>query len=334
MKYAPASVQRIMLLVIAALLPAFAVYTWLFGWGLLVNIAIASAVALAAEAAMLRLRARPLAPAITDGSALVTAVLLAFALPPLAPWWLPAIGTLFAIVFAKHLYGGLGYNPFNPAMAGYVVLLVSFPVEMTRWLAPVMLSDWQPSLPEAARFAFTGALPAGLAWDAVSSATPLDWLRTGLAAGETVEQVRASPIFGAFAGVGWDWLSLAIAGGGAWLLWLRVIRWPIPVAVLGSVAAIATVFWLVDPARFASPLFHLAGGATMLCAFFIATDPVTAASTPRGRIVYAVGIGVLIWVIRTFGGYPDAVAFAVLLMNMAAPALDYMFRPRANADAR
>jgi Na+-translocating ferredoxin:NAD+ oxidoreductase subunit D len=294
-------VQTIMTKVLVALVPAAAVHVWLFGPGLLVNCAIAVAAALVAEAAMLRLRDRPLVPALYDVSAPVTAVLLAFALPPLVPWWIPVVGTLFAIVVAKQLFGGIGFNPFNPAMAGYVVLLISFPVEMTRWPVP---------------------------FDGITAATPLDQLRAGIAAGEPVSAITADPMFGALAGAGWEWLSLAVLVGGLWLLSQRVIRWPIPFAVLGSLAVVATVFWLIDPERFASPAFHLAGGATMLCAFFIATDPVTAATTPRGRIVYGVGIGVLIWVLRSFGNYPDGVAFAVLLMNMAAPALDHFLRPR------
>lgn len=306
MKYAPPSVQRIMLQVLAALVPAAAVHTWLFGPGLLANIGTATVAALAAEALMLRLRGRPLFPALADGSAPVTAVLLAFALPPGVPWWIPVIGTIFALVFAKHLYGGLGYNPFNPAMVGYVVLLVSFPVEMTQWPVP---------------------------WDTVSGATPLDALRTGLAAGATVPALAVPPLFGHIGGAGWEWLSLAVLAGGVWLLWQRVIRLPIPLAVLGSVAALAAVFWLFDPDRFASPLVHLTSGATMLCAFFIATDPVTAATTPRGRVLYGIGIGALLWTLRTFGGYPDAVAFAVLLMNMAAPAIDHFTRPRSPAHA-
>jgi len=277
-------VRTIMAKVLVALVPAAAVHVWLFGPGLLVNCALAVTAALASEAAMLKLRDRPLAPALYDLSAPVTAVLLAFALPPLVPWWIPVIGTLFAIVVAKQLYGGIGFNPFNPAMAGYVVLLISFPVEMTQWPRP---------------------------FDGVTAATPLDRVNDAVA------------ITG-----GWEWLSLAVLAGGLWLLAQRVIRWPIPVTVLGSLVVLSTASWLIDAERFASPLFHLAGGATMLCAFFIATDPVTAATTPRGRILYGIGIGTLVWVLRNFGNYPDGVAFAVLLMNMAAPALDHFNRPR------
>lgn len=295
------SVQQMMLQVLVALVPAGAAWVWLFGAGLLVNAALCAATALATEAVMLRLRGRAIGPVLADCSALVTAVLLAFTLPPDVPWWIPVVGTAFALVFAKHLYGGIGYNPFNPAMVGYVVLLVSFPVEMTRWPLPSVLAGW----------------------DAVSTATPLDAVRTGLAAGIPLSEIRASPLFAHPGGTGWTALNLAFVAGGLWLLWTRTIRWTIPLTVLGSIAVLSGIGWLVDAERFASPAFHILGGATLMCAFFIATDPVSAATTPRGRIVYGIGIGALVWTIRTFGGYPDAVAFAVLLMNMAAPTLDH-----------
>lgn len=305
------SVQRVMLQVLVALIPAGAAWVWLFGTGLLVNAALCAVTALVTEAAMVHLRGRAVAPVLADCSALVTAVLLAFALPPDVPWWIPVVGTAFALVFAKHLYGGIGYNPFNPAMVGYVVLLVSFPVEMTRWPLPSVLAGW----------------------DAVSSATPLDAVRTGLASGIPLSEIRASPLFAHPGGTGWTALNLAFVVGGMWLLWTRTIRWAIPLTVLGSIALLSGVAWLVDAERFASPAFHILGGATLMCAFFIATDPVSAATTPRGRIAYGVGIGVLVWVIRTFGGYPDAVAFAVLLMNMAAPTLDHYLGERGTRDA-
>lgn len=292
-------VQSIMTKVLVALVPAAAVHVWLFGPGLIMNCAVGVATALVCEALMLKARGKPFAPALYDVSAPVTAVLLCFALPPVVPWWLVVTGVAFAIVVAKHLYGGIGFNPFNPAMAGYVVLLISFPVEMTRWPQP---------------------------FDGVSMATPLDTLSAQVLAGDSIRSV-------AVYGVGWEWLSLAVLVGGLWLLYERVIRWPIPTLVLGTLVVLSTVFWAIDPDRFASPAFHLAAGATMLCAFFIATDPVTAATTPRGRVLYAVGVGALVWLLRTFGNYPDGVAFAILLMNMAAPALDHFNRPR-HADAR
>jgi electron transport complex protein RnfD len=312
-----------MLRVLLALVPGIACAFWMFGWGILINILLAALAALAAEAGMLMLRKRPLKPALLDGSALLTGVLLALALPPLVPWWIPVIGSLFAIVIAKQLYGGLGHNPFNPAMAGYVVLLISFPLELTLW-SPVGESL---QFGDSLALVFTGQLPAGLSLDAITMATPMDTIRTRLGLGETLGEIRGSPLFGSFAGAGWEWINAWFLLGGLWLLQQKVIQWQIPAGMLGGLAVIALVFNVINPDVYSSPLFHLFSGAAMLGAFFIATDPVSASTTPHGRIYYAAGIGVLTYIIRTWGGYPDGVAFAVLLMNMAAPTIDYYTRP-------
>ena len=316
----PALMQRVLL----ALLPGIACATWLLGWGILINILLASVTALAAEAVMLRIRGRPAMPGLRDGSALVTGVLLALALPPLTPWWIPVIGSLFGVVVAKQLYGGLGYNPFNPAMAGYVVLLISFPLELTLW-PPV--AEW-PSLPDTLALVFAGQLPAGVSLDALTAATPMDGIKTRLGLNETVSEIRASGLFGMVGGLGWEWINLAYLAGGLALLKLRVIQWHIPVSLLGSLFLTALVFYLLNPDHYTAPDFHLFSGATMLAAFFIATDPVSACTTPRGRLLFGAGIGLLIYIIRTWGGYPDGVAFAVLLMNMAAPVIDHYTQPR------
>jgi electron transport complex protein RnfD len=167
-------------------------------------------------------------------------------------------------------------------------------------------------------------------------ATPLDNLKTGVGLGETVSAVKAANplVFSRLSGVGWDWVNMAFLFGGLWLVYKRVAAWQIPAGFLAALALMATVFWLVDNERFASPLFHLFSGAAMLGAFFIATDPVSAATTPRGRLIYGAGIGVLTYVIRTWGGYPDGVAFAVLLMNMAVPTIDYYTQPRVFGEGR
>jgi electron transport complex protein RnfD len=328
------SVRQVMLQVLYALTPGVIAHAYFFGWGVLVNIVIACAVALGAEAAMLRLRERPLQPYISDGSAVVTAVLLALALPPLAPWWLTTIGALFAIVVAKHLYGGLGYNPFNPAMAGYVVLLISFPRDMTQWLLPQMLTVHHLDFIETLRVIFTGHFTSPVVMDAITSATPLDTVKTQLGLNRTIGEIRADPLFGDYAGRGWEWIANWYALGGLWLLYKRIITWHIPVGVIGGLFSIALIAYLIDPDSHASALFHVFGGATMLCAFFIATDPVSAATTPRGRLFFGLGIGVLIYIIRTWGGYPDGVAFAVLLMNMVAPTIDYYTKPRVFGERR
>ncbi len=293
------TVDRVMRRVLLALVPGIVVFTLLFGWGVLRNLALAAVGALLVEALALKLRGRDLAP-LRDGSALLTGVLLALALPPNLPWWMPLVGVLFAVGLGKHSYGGLGYNPFNPAMVGYVVLLVSFPVAMTAWTAPALL------------------VPA----DALSQATALDHVRTELTQSRTLSEIFAEPGYSLGLTRGWALVGLAYLLGGLWMLRQRTIRWQIPVGMLGGMGLIALVFWGLDPDRYASPLFHWTAGATVLGAFFIATDPVSAATTPRGRLLFGAGIGVLTYVIRTWGGYPDAVAFAVLLMNLCAPTID------------
>ena len=317
------SVTAMMQRVLIALLPGTACVTWIFGWGIVINILLASLTALLAEAAILALRKRPVTT-LRDGSALVTGVLLALALPPLAPWWIPVIGSLFAIVIAKQLYGGLGYNPFNPAMAGYVVLLISFPLELTLWSAPGAQLGFSDALIQV----FTGALPADQTLDTLTMATPMDNIKTRLGLSETLSEIHGSPLFGDFAGAGWEWINLWFLLGGLWLLQMKVIQWHIPAGMLGGMACIAFVFYAINPDVFTTPLFQLFSGAAMLGAFFIATDPVSACATPRGRLYYGLGIGLLTYIIRTWGGYPDGVAFAVLLMNMAAPTIDHYTRPR------
>lgn len=326
-RHAHGTVRGMMLQVLYALLPGFAVYVWFFGWGVVVHALLAASVALAAEAAMLRARGRALRPFITDASAVLTGVLLALSLPPLAPWWVTVVGTAFAIVIAKQLYGGLGYNPFNPAMVGYVVLLISFPREMTVWPAADVVSGHYIGMMDSLRIVFLGQ-PGTVGLDAVSGATPLDLMKTQLGLDHMVSEIQSSPVFGDFGGKGWEWLSNAFFLGGLWLLFRRVISWQIPVGVLGSLILISVVFYAVDAGAYPTPMFHVFSGGAMLGAFFIATDPVSAATTPRGRLLYGAGIGLLTYVIRTWGGYPDGVAFAVLLMNLAAPTIDYYTQPR------
>ncbi|MBK8163403.1 MAG: electron transport complex subunit RsxD [Gammaproteobacteria bacterium] len=344
----PASVTEVMLQVLLALVPGIGIYIWFFGWGLVINIVIAACAALVAESAMLMIRKRPLRQYLGDCSALVTAVLLALALPPLSPWWITVIGVFFAIVVAKQLYGGLGFNPFNPAMVGYVVLLVSFPVQMTSWLPISTFSSYDMSFLEVAAFIFGGQLPPGLTFDALTEATPLDTLKNNLGQGNTVTEIRAQlglddvtslllsviPIFGAIGGKGWEWVNAGFLLGGLWLIYRRIIGWHIPVAMLGSLALISGAFALYDPEHYASPMFHLFSGAVMLGAFFIATDPVTAAASAPGRLAYGAGIGILLYVIRVWGGYPDSIAFSVLLMNMVVPIIDDRFKPRVFGHGR
>ncbi|WP_394514830.1 electron transport complex subunit RsxD [Pantoea sp. SGAir0215] len=330
------STGNIMMLVILAALPGFAAQCYFFGVGTLLQVVLASLTALLTEAAILRLRNTPVAPQLADNSALLTAILLGISIPSLAPWWLVVVGTVFAIVIAKQLYGGLGQNPFNPAMVGYVVLLISFPVQMTSWMPPEALQVIKPGVLDSLSMIFTGHTLAGdtlqqlqLGVDGVSQATPLDTFKTGLRAGHSAEQLLAQPIYsGVLAGLGWQWVNVGYLLGGVFLLWKNTIRWHIPAAMLLSLTVCATLGWLLAPASLNSPLLHLFSGATMLGAFFIATDPVTASTTDRGRLIYGALIGLLVWLIRSFGGYPDGVAFAVLLANICVPLIDYYTQPR------
>ena len=320
--HGPLSTTRVMQYVLLASVPGVLVLTGFFGFGTLVNILWGCSVALACESLALTLRRRPLGFYLRDCSALVTATLLCIALPPYAPWWLIAIGVAIAILIAKHLYGGLGYNPFNPAMVGYVVLLISFPVQMTAWAPPVGLGG-APGLLQSLQACF---LPAS--FDAVTMATPLDLMRQNNS--QLVADLwAASPQFGRWAGVGWEWANLAFLAGGAWLLYLRIFTWHAPVAMLGSLSLLAALFYDGgSSASGGSPLFHLLSGATMFGAFFIVTDPVTSAVSVRGKLVYGALVGVLVYTIRVRGNYPDAVAFAVLIMNFAAPFIDHYTQPR------
>lgn len=315
--------------VLLALVPAIIAYIYFFGWGLLVNIIITASTAYACEIAMLKLRNRPLEPFVTDLSVLVTAVLLAFCLPSLTPWWIPVIGAISSVVVAKHLYGGLGYNPFNPAMVGYVVLLISFPLEMTAWIPPNVANELNIGFAATLITSLTGTLPFDLTLDAITSATPLDSIKTELGLSKTIGEItESSLLFGDFGGVGWEWVGNWLFLGGIWLIYKQVISWHIPLALLGSLFIISLIFFLTDADHYTSPMFHLFSGASMLGAFYIATDPVTACTTVRGRLYYGAGIGILTYVIRVWGGYPDGIGFAVLLMNMAAPSIDYYTQPR------
>ncbi|HZV97842.1 MAG TPA: electron transport complex subunit RsxD [Methylophilaceae bacterium] len=322
------SVSSIMLKVLLALVPGIFAYVWVYGSGVLVSLLIASVTALVSEAVVLKLRDRPVKPFLMDGSALVTAWLLALALPPLAPWWIVVVGTMFAIVVAKQLYGGLGYNPFNPAMVGYAVLLISFPVLMTQWPAPLELAQAHLSFADQLHYIFSRSLPAGVKLDAISSATPLDYLKTQLTLQHSVGDISTAAIFGALGARGGELVFGAYLLGGLYLLQQRIITWHIPVAFLGALALMAGIFHVVNPAHFAGPMFHLFSGAAMFCAFFIATDPVSGPTTPVGKLVFAGGVGILTYLIRVFGGYPDGVAFAVLLMNICVPLIDAYTQPR------
>ncbi|WP_440053897.1 electron transport complex subunit RsxD [Pseudoalteromonas sp. T1lg65] len=330
------SVSRLMLTVIAACVPGIAVQSYFFGSGVFLQLLLALITVTLAEAAVLKMRGRAVWPTLQDGSAWLTAVLLAISIPPLAPWWIVVIGCIFAIVMVKQLYGGLGFNLFNPAMAAYVLLLISFPVQMTSWspINEIMHAplNWQDQF-HVILFEATASGQTLEAWratviDGATSATPLDSVKTAVGKGLTVTESMSVIGFGEIAGQGWQYVNLAFLAGGLWLLKSKVINWHIPVAFLCSLAFISAAGYLIAPESQPGMLFHLLSGGTMLGAFFIATDPVSASTTNQGRLVYGALIGILVYVIRQFGGYPDAIAFAVLIMNMAVPLIDHYTQPR------
>lgn len=325
-----ASVASQMLQVLAALVPAAAAHVWYFGPGLVFNLLVAAIFAVAGEALVMWMRGRPPETALADYSALVTAALLAFALPSLTPWWVTATGALFGVIVAKHLYGGIGFNVFNPAMAGYVVVLVAFPADLNLWVAPRMGDiDYQHlTILQTLGYTLTGNPPDTLGFDAISRATPLDVMKTGLTGMEIVPDIRANPVMGDFGGRGWEWIGNLLAIGGFWLMIRGIVRWHIPAGVGLGLLGPAMLMYIVDSSVHPGPGFHLFAGASILCAFFIATDPVSAATSPKGRFIYGFGIGFLTYAIRTWGSYADGVAFAVLIMNMAVPTLDYYTQPR------
>ena len=317
------SVSQVMIQVCIALVPGIAAYAWLIGPAILVQLVIASLAALLAESAMLKIRGKPQALFLSDGSAIVTAWLIALTFPPLAPWWLVALGTVFAIVVAKHLYGGLGQNPFNPAMIAFAVCIVAFPALMSQWPGVGL----QMSLVEQMNI-ILGLAPRV---DALAGATPLDALKTALKLSDSnvdVAQLLANQdIFGNFAGRGWEWVAGGYLLGGLWMWQRKLITWHVPFAFIGALLLISGALWLYNPAQFANPLFHLFSGGAMIGAFFIATDPVSGCTTPRGKLIFGAGAGLLAYIIRVFGGYPDGVAFAVLLMNLCAPLIDLLTQP-------
>jgi Na+-translocating ferredoxin:NAD+ oxidoreductase subunit D len=321
------TVTRVMLKVLLALVPALVAYVHYFGPIILVDIALATITALVCEAIMLKIRGAPLKPFLIDLSAVVTAWLLAMSMPPILPWWLTVGANAFAIVVVKHLYGGLGSNPFNPAMAGYAAALVSFPLQMSHWSPPYMLSATITDFNTQLEYIFREFVGRRFLIDAETMATPLDVVKTATGAKQTIADISYMPVFGDFGGAGSEIVTLGFLIGGLYMLHQRIITWHMPAAFIGAIGVLALGSQLILPAKFAGPMFHWFAGATMLGAFFIITDPVSAATTPKGKLIFAAGAGILTFFIRVFGGYPDGVAFAVLVMNACVPLIDTYTQP-------
>lgn len=320
-----AASSQIMLQVMLACVPGIAVLTYFFGAGVLANLLLAASSAVLAEALVLKLRRRSL-KVLRDNSAVLTGVLLGICLPASAPWWLAVLGASFAILLVKQVYGGLGANPFNPAMAAYALLLISFPLQLSQWPE---LSSWalQPEL-----------LANQLTSDTLSGATLLDaWRNKGsLMAQEfwaSLDNPSTAPFNPQLLQVNL-YLALAWLFGGGYLIYLRLINWQLPLAFLATIFIASSFIWGLDSSHYAPPWLHLTAGATLFGAFFILTDPVSGATSLKGKIVFGIGAALILVSIRTWGNYPDSLAFAVLLMNFAAPALDYFTKPRVYGQQR
>jgi len=317
---APVRVRRVMAEVLLALLPGVAVHVWIFGFGILVQLALATGAALAVEAVALRFRGVPRGPFPGDLSAVVTAVLFVLCIGPLSPWWISALGMLAALGLAKHAHGGLGANLFNPAMVGYAVVLLAFPRLVSQW--PAATAD----LPTAAHAIFEHV--ANASWDTLASATPLDALRQLAAQGRQSVEIHNDALFQRSQPAAWTAIATAYLLGGLYLLWRRIVSWQAPLGVIGGCVLLTLPFWLFDAELHASPLRHLGHGGLLLAAWFVATDPVSGCTSPRGRLIFGLGVAALTLAIRRWGNHPDGVAFAVLLMNAAAPLIDRVTRPR------
>ena len=329
-----------MRLVMCALVPGTLVYALLIDTRILLTFLVGMLAAVAFEALALVLRKRNVAHTVTDGSAALTGALIALSVSPLLPLWQLIVGVGIAILLAKHAYGGLGFNPFNPAMVGFAALLVSFPADMSHWP-----NSADPSLPvthtlqgDDTTRELAGEAASDTRWDAVTAQTPRDRWREAAReqARSTDTQVTDAPLASHQSVeatpslvVGWRWSSVAVTWliGGVFLLWCRVISWHAPVAFLATLTLCHLGASLFSPLAF-NPAMALLAGAGMFAAFFIITDPVSGAATARGRLVFGCGVGLLSFLIRQFGSWPEGLAFAVLIMNSAVPLIDRLDRPR------
>ena len=325
-------IRRTMLLVLAALTPATLFGFWLYGWSAFFLWLITLSSVLFFEFMSLRLMGQKEARrTLGDGSALLTGWLLAMTLPPWAPWWIGVLGAFIAIVIGKQVFGGLGQNIFNPAMVARVALLISFPLQLTAWVTPLPLTPLAAPDFIAALHITLGQTPLP---DAMTSASLLGYAKTELSRGISLLQALTAghapqlSWLGVRAGSLGESSAVLILAGGIFLLITRVIRWQAPAGVLAGVLIPALIAHAIAPESYLSANTHLFSGALMLGAFFIATDYVTTPTTGAGQLIFGLGVGLLTWIIRSLGGYPEGVAFAILFMNALTPIIDRYVKPR------
>ena len=323
------SVASIMQQVIIALVPGIMVYTLTIDSRLPGNLLLASIAALIFESVLVKLRGRPILPALKDSSVVLAAILLVLSVPQSLPNWQMVLGVFIMCTLGKHVFGGLGHNPFNPAMVAYAVLIVSFPLTMTQWTTQNGLLDTIGQDKSQIPIQTTANQETQSVWDGITSATPLDRIR-GLQ--REIRGTSDTDVQNAYAIPGelvmnsdWLWLSVSWLSGGLYLLFIRIISWRIPIAFLATLWCLYAVYAPIASIPTLPAMLALFSGAIMLGAFFIATDPVSAATSNPGKIVYAAGIGVLCFIIREYSAYPEGLAFAVLLMNMCVPLIDHAF---------
>jgi len=305
--------KKIMYGVVYAMIPAMLVSIYYFGLDAMRVLLLAAASAIFFEWVIQKYMIKgPIT--VTDGSALVTGILLAFNVPSNLPSWMVIVGALVAIGMAKMSFGGLGKNVFNPALVARVFLLISFPVQMTSWPKP-------------------HAIIHGLT-DAITGPTPLGIVKEGLRAGQTISELKPElptymqELMGQMGGSMGEVSAIALILGGIYMLFKKIITWHIPVSMLLTVVIFTGILWGIDPQHYADPVFHLLTGGMLLGAIFMATDMVTSPMTHGGQIVFGIGVGVLTILIRIWGAYPEGVSFAILLMNAVVPLINRGFKPR------
>ncbi|MFY0652761.1 MAG: RnfABCDGE type electron transport complex subunit D [Cyclobacteriaceae bacterium] len=304
------TVPQIMRGVIIAMVPAVAFSVYNFGFGAFYVIAISTLSCMLFEFLISKYLLKKEAN-LADGSAVITGILLAFNLPSNLPIHIIIIGSLVAIGIGKMTFGGLGNNPFNPALVGRVFMLISFPLQMTSW--PVATASWSID-------GVTGATPLGLMKEGVRAGTPLPELMSEMPS-------LMDLLIGLQGGSLGEMSALAMILGLVYMIYRKIITWHIPISMLLTVAVFSGIFWLIDPTQYANPLFHLLSGGVMLGAVFMATDYVTSPFTHKGMLVFGVGIGLITMIIRLFGSFPEGVSFAILIMNAFVPLINRAFRP-------